>query len=98
MLALPWFWLRAPSRPGILPPNFAWRGGDGLLAGGGVHLPWKDGTDYDELDVTGGFVYVQLSITVAAAASQTSGLVFGGHPRNYPASDKNPIAVVQLVA
>ena len=52
MLALPWFWLRAPSRPGILPPNFAWRGGDGLLAGGGVHLPWKDGTDYDELDVT----------------------------------------------
>ena len=52
MLALPWFWLRAPSRPGILPPNFAWRGGDGLLAGGGVHIPWKDGTDYDELDVT----------------------------------------------
>jgi hypothetical protein len=52
MFGLPWFWLRAPSRPGILPPNIAWRGGDGLLAGGGVHLPWKDGAEYDELDLT----------------------------------------------
>ena len=43
-LALPWLWLRPPSRPGFLPPKIAWRGRDGLLLGGGVHLPWKEGT------------------------------------------------------
>jgi hypothetical protein len=52
IFALPWFWLRAPSRPGIVPPSIAWRGGDGLLVGEGVHIPWKDGDDYDELDLT----------------------------------------------
>jgi hypothetical protein len=52
IFALPWFWMRAPSRPGILPPNVAYRGADGLLVGDGVHLPWKDGDDYDQLDVT----------------------------------------------
>jgi hypothetical protein len=41
LLVLPWFWLRAPSRPGLLPPTVAWRGADGLLLGGGVHLPWR---------------------------------------------------------
>jgi hypothetical protein len=51
----------------------------------------------DELDVSGGFCYVQLSMTVAAAASQTAAVLYGGHPRNYPASDKNPASVVQLV-
>lgn len=51
----------------------------------------------DELDVAGGFSYVQLSVTVAVAASQTAALLLGGHPRNYPASDKNPASVVQLV-
>lgn len=43
VLALPWFWLRAKSQPGLLPPRVAWRGGDGLLLGGGVHLPWNRG-------------------------------------------------------
>jgi hypothetical protein len=52
IFALPWFWLRAPSRPGIVPPNIAWRGADGLLVGEGVHIPWKDGDSYDELDLT----------------------------------------------
>lgn len=52
IFSLPWFWLRAPSRPGIVPPSLAWRGGDGLLIGDGVHIPWKDGSDYDELDLT----------------------------------------------
>jgi hypothetical protein len=37
---LPYFWLRAPSRMGVLPPIVQYRGGDGLLLGGGVHLPW----------------------------------------------------------
>jgi len=52
VFALPWFWMRAPTRPGILPPNIAYRGADGLLIGEGVHLPWKDGDDYDQLDIT----------------------------------------------
>jgi hypothetical protein len=54
LFGVPWFWLRAPSRPGVLPPSLAWRGGDGLLVGGGVHVPWKDGSEYDELDLTAG--------------------------------------------
>lgn len=57
IFVLPWFWMRAPTRPGVLPPNIAYRGADGLLIGGGVHLPWKDGDDYDQLDITaGGYV------------------------------------------
>ena len=52
IFALPWFWMRAPTRPGVLPPNVAYRGADGLLIGDGVHLPWKDGDDFDELDIT----------------------------------------------
>lgn len=46
---LPYFWLRAPTRLGLLPPSFAWRGVDGLFTGGGVHIPFARG-----LDVTGG--------------------------------------------
>ncbi len=38
---LPWFWLRSPARPGILPPEIEWRGREGLLLGGGIHLPWN---------------------------------------------------------
>lgn len=52
IFALPWFWMRAPTRPGVLPPSVAYRGSDGLLIGEGVHLPWKDGDDYDQLDIT----------------------------------------------
>jgi hypothetical protein len=53
---LPWFWLRAPSRAGLLPPTIAWRGSDGLLLGLGGHFPWGDdtgdGSAKNELDVT----------------------------------------------
>jgi hypothetical protein len=53
ILRLPWFWLRAPSRAGILPPTVAWRGGDGLLVGEGVHIPWRHGRDGEgDLDVS----------------------------------------------
>lgn len=41
VLWLPWFWLRSPARPGILPPEVEWRGREGLLLGGGVHVPWR---------------------------------------------------------
>jgi hypothetical protein len=36
---LPYFWLRAPSRVGILPPVLAFRGSDGVFSGGGIFLP-----------------------------------------------------------
>lgn len=53
VFALPWFWLRGPSKPGLLAPIVAWRGADGLLLGDGVHVPWKHGDDFDALDLTG---------------------------------------------
>lgn len=40
IFALPFLWLRAPERPGLLPPILALRSADGALLGSGVHLPW----------------------------------------------------------
>lgn len=40
---LPIFWLRSPARFGLLPPDVAWRGADGMYLGGGVHVPWTKG-------------------------------------------------------
>lgn len=39
ILWLPYLWLRAPDRLGVLPPRVAYRGDDGLLLGSGLHLP-----------------------------------------------------------
>ncbi|MBV9948107.1 MAG: hypothetical protein JOZ69_14730 [Myxococcales bacterium] len=53
----PAFWLRSPGRPGLLPPDVAWRGADGLFLGGGVHVPWRGGDLQRRLDVrAGGYV------------------------------------------
>lgn len=51
----------------------------------------------EELDVTGGFRFVQLSLTVAAAASLVSALVLGFVPRYGPASDSDAAAVDEIV-
>jgi len=51
----------------------------------------------DELDVNGGFTYVQLSITVGAAESLIGGTVLGCKPKNFPASALNNTNVVQVV-
>ena len=48
---LPYLWLRSPARVALLPPRLAWRGGDGFLAGAGVHLPFSNARS--SLDVTG---------------------------------------------
>ncbi len=50
----PIFWLRSPGRVGLLPPEIAWRGSDGLFAGEGVHLPWTAGDRVQGLDVRAG--------------------------------------------
>lgn len=64
VFALPWFWLRAPSQPGLLPPKIAWRGEDGLLLGGGVHLPWNQGESALGLGLAG---YVRGGFEATAA-------------------------------
>ncbi|HVH41681.1 MAG TPA: hypothetical protein VM925_05040 [Labilithrix sp.] len=54
VLYLPWFWLRSDEKIGLLPPDIAYRGQDGLYAGGGVHLPWKERGSRQALDLRGG--------------------------------------------
>ncbi len=50
----PAFWLRSPGRIGLLPPDLAWRGADGFFAGGGVHVPWRQGDLVHGLDLRAG--------------------------------------------
>jgi hypothetical protein len=57
----PWAWLRAPDRFGVLPPDVAFRGRDGLRLGLGVNVPLAAGKfrgipdpDAPRLTVVGG--------------------------------------------
>jgi len=54
ILPLPYFWLRSDEKPGVLPPDLAYRGQDGVYVGGGVHLPWKYHGTKNALDLRGG--------------------------------------------
>ncbi len=54
ILPLPYFWLRGDEKLGLLPPDLAYRGDDGLFAGGGVHVPWKARGEKSSLDLRGG--------------------------------------------
>jgi hypothetical protein len=59
----PLFWLRAPARPGLLPPDVSLRGSDGLFLGEGVHLPLRSGDDTAALDLhAGGYVLGGVSV------------------------------------
>ncbi len=40
----PIFWMRSPARRGLLAPEIAYRGTDGVFLGEGVHLPMHAGT------------------------------------------------------
>ncbi|HWU68672.1 MAG TPA: hypothetical protein VN046_07340 [Stenotrophobium sp.] len=53
--------------------------------------------DAQQLDVEGGFGYVQLSVTVGTAASETAALVLGFNSRFAPASDSNAASVAEIV-
>lgn len=55
---LPYVWLRAPDRPGLLPPTLAYRGGDGVFLGSGVHLPWTRSDREHGLDLSLGGYFV----------------------------------------
>lgn len=54
VMYLPWFWMRSDEKVGLLPPDIAYRGQDGVFAGGGVHLPWKERGAREALDLRGG--------------------------------------------
>lgn len=51
----------------------------------------------EDLDVTGGFAFIQLSVTPAVAASLVSALVMGFDPRYGPASDFDATTVDEIV-
>jgi hypothetical protein len=54
VMYLPWFWMRSDEKVGLLPPDIAYRGQDGVFVGEGVHLPWKDRGTRQALDLRGG--------------------------------------------
>jgi hypothetical protein len=60
---LPYFWLRSPARFGLLPPDIAYRGRDGLFLGDGVHVPWRQGDFKHGLDLRAG-AYVKGGVAV----------------------------------
>ena len=51
----------------------------------------------DALDVTNGYAYVRLSVTVAVAASLTAAQLLGFNPRFAPGDASNQAAVAQVV-
>ena len=51
----------------------------------------------DDLDVTNGYAYVRLSLTVADAASLTAAQLLGFNPRFAPGDASNQAAVAQVV-
>jgi hypothetical protein len=51
----------------------------------------------DEMDVTNGYAFVRLSVTVGVAASLTAAQVLGVNPRFTPGEANNQAAVVQII-
>jgi hypothetical protein len=62
----PVIWLRSPGRVGLLAPDVAWRGADGLFVGGGLHVPWLAGDVTRGVDVRAG-AYADGGVAVQAA-------------------------------
>jgi hypothetical protein len=50
-----------------------------------------------ELDVNNGFQFVELTLTVGVAASETAGFILGASARYEPASSLNQAGVTQIV-
>ena len=68
-----------------------------MLAAGGNNVQAEINLDAQELDVNGGFAFIQLSVTVGTAATGTSAVVLGLGGRLGPASDFNNASVAQIV-
>jgi hypothetical protein len=75
VLWAPWLRLEPPDRFGLLPFELAWRGRDGLLLGGGVHVPLgRDLQRYVQLSASA-YTAGGLGLAIAAASSQSSSRV-----------------------
>jgi hypothetical protein len=74
VMHLPYFWLRSYEKIGVLPPDLAYRGTDGLFVGDGIHLPWRAGGIRQSLDVRAGAYLVHGFATEARLRTET-GLV-----------------------
>lgn len=68
-----------------------------LSGAGGASVQAEINLDAQQLDVEGGFGFIQLTVAVGVAASQTSATLFGFNPRYAPASAYNAASVVQVV-
>jgi hypothetical protein len=51
---LPFFWLRSPGKIGLLAPDVAYRGHDGLFLGEGIHVPLAPGDTQNGMDLRAG--------------------------------------------
>jgi hypothetical protein len=65
VLWAPFFWLRSPGKVGLLPPDIAYRGADGVFLGEGLHLPWRTGDTESGLDLHAG-AYLKGGVAIAA--------------------------------
>jgi hypothetical protein len=82
VLWAPYFWLRSPGKPGILPPDVAYRGADGMFLGEGVHLPWARDDASHGLDVrAGGYFEGGTAIDATMGTASTSTRVAWDHLR-----------------
>ncbi|MBX3127130.1 MAG: hypothetical protein KF718_10455 [Polyangiaceae bacterium] len=79
VLWAPAIWLRAPNRPGLLLPNLAYRGEDGLLLSTGVHLPL--GQDASVALRAGGYLQGGVDARVELSTRTTSTRVRFDHLR-----------------
>jgi hypothetical protein len=67
------------------------------LAAGGNNIQVELNLDAQEFDVENNYQFVQLTVTVAAAATLTSAVLLGFNPRNAPANANNAASVTQIV-
>ncbi len=69
---LPYFWLRAPEKPGLLPPDVAYRGADGMFLGDGVHIPLRRADSSSALDLRAGGYFEGGAAVDGALTTETS--------------------------
>ena len=82
VLWLPYFWLRSPEKPGLLPPDIAYRGADGVFLGDGIHLPLRRGSAISALDLrAGGYLEGGAAVDGALTTETTATHVSWDHLR-----------------
>jgi hypothetical protein len=82
VLWLPYFWLRSPEKLGLLPPDVAYRGADGMFLGEGIHLPLARGDKTHALDLrAGGYFEGGAAVDAALTTPTTASHVNWDHLR-----------------